>query len=174
MNQVSQGSRPAQLRFRIVKHHSHAMKSLAIFFAGCMAVLLSSCSTAPKPNYQQANESDVVQAHLALDVLKQLDAGRVERARKIATIPVFMGIDSARFNSIHGLVSLTPGERQEWVKIARETLDYMLRRTAEFDSRDLTVQWSIRGMRYFLTEQDDVRRIDALSERLAEIEKNRS
>jgi hypothetical protein len=149
------------------------MKLLSIFFAGFMAVLLSSCSTAPKPNYQQANESDVVQADLALALLKQLDAGHVDRARKIATIPVYLGMNSARFNSIHGLVSLTPEEKQEWVKVARETLDYMLRHTDEFDSGDLTVQWSIRGLRYFLTEPDDVRRIDELSERLAEIEKKR-
>jgi hypothetical protein len=149
------------------------MKSLSIFFAGFMAVLLSSCSTPPKPNYQQANESDAVQAHLSLDLLKQLDAGHVDRARKIAMIPVYLGMDSARFNSIHGLVSLTPEEKQEWVKVARETLDYMLRHTDELDSRDLTVQWSIRGLRYFLTEPDDVRRIDELSERLAEMEKKR-
>jgi len=142
------------------------MKSLSIFLAGFIAVLLSSCSTTPKPNYQQATESDLVQADLSLGVLKQLDAGHVDRARKIAMIPVYSGMDSARFDSIHGLVSLTPQEKEEWTKVARETLDYILRHTDECDSRDLTVQAGMRGLRYFLTEPDDVRRLNELAARL--------
>ncbi len=101
---------------------------------------------------------------MSLGVLKQLDAGHVDRARKIAMIPVYSGMDSARFDSVHGLVSLTPEEKEEWTKVARETLDYMLRHTDECDSRDLTVQAGMRGLRYFLTEPDDVRRLDELSE----------
>ena len=149
------------------------MKSLSIFLAGFIAVLLSSCSTTPKPNYQQATESDLVQAHVSLGVLKQLDAGHVDRARKMAMIPVYSGMEFAWFCSTKGIVSLTPDEKQEWTKVARETLDYMLRHTDECDSRDLTVQAGLRGLRYFLTEPDDVRRINELSEQLAQIEKKR-
>src|SRR5664279_2405135 len=103
-----------------VRHHSHAMKLLSIFFAGFIAILLASCSTTPKPNYQQANESDLVQADVSLLVLKSLDAGHTDRARKITMIPVYNGMDSARFFSIHGMASLTPEEKQEWMKVARE------------------------------------------------------
>ena len=142
------------------------MKLLSIFFAGFTAALLSSCSTTPKPNYQQATESDLVQADASLGVLTQLDTGHVDRARKIAMIPVYSGMDSARFDSIHGLVSLTPKEKEEWTKVARETLDYMLQHTDECDSRDLTVQAGLRGLRYFLTKPEDVRRLNELSERL--------
>jgi hypothetical protein len=88
-------------------------------------------------------------------------------------IPVYNGMDEARFCSIHDLVSLTPEEKQEWMKVAKETLDYMLRHTDECDSRDLAVQAGIRGLRYFLTEPDDVSRINELSGRLAQNEKKR-
>ena len=142
------------------------MKLLSIFFAGFTAALLSSCSTTPKPNYQQATESDLVQADVSLGFLKQLDAGHVDRARKIAMIPVYEGMDAARFDSIHRLLYLTPEEKDEWTKVARETLDYMLRHTDECDSRDLTVQAGLRGLRYFLTEPDDISRLNELSERL--------
>jgi hypothetical protein len=149
------------------------MKLFSIFLVGIVGILLSSCSTTPKENFQQANESDLVQADVSLHVLKSLDAGHTDRARKIAMIPVYNGMDEARFCNVHRMISLTPEEKQEWMKIARETLDYMLRHTDECDSRDLGVQAGIRGLRYFLTEPDDVRRIGELSERLAQNEKKR-
>ena len=88
-------------------------------------------------------------------------------------IPVYSGMEDARFCNIHGMISFTREEKQEWMKVARETLDYMLRHTDECDSRDLAVQAGIRGLKYFLTEPDDVSRINELSERLAQNEKKR-
>ena len=149
------------------------MKSLPILFAGFAVVFVSGCCSTEKAVNQQANESDLVQADVSLGVLKQLDAGHIDRAHKIAMIPVYSGMDFAQFCSTHGMVTLTADEKQEWTKVARETLDYMLRHTDECDLRDLTVQAGIRGLRYFLTEPDDVRRLDELSEKLAQIEKKR-
>ncbi len=149
------------------------MKSSSIFIAGFIAVFVAGCSTTPKPNYQQAIESDLVQSDVSLGALRQLDAGHIDRDRKIAMIPVYSDMDFARFCSIKGMISLTPEEKQEWTKVARETLDYMLRHTDECDSRDLTVQAGMRGLRCFLTESDDVRRLNELSERLDQIEKKR-
>jgi hypothetical protein len=53
------------------------MKSASIFVAGIIAVLFSSWRTTPGPNYHQADESDLVQADVALGVMKQLDAGHI-------------------------------------------------------------------------------------------------
>ena len=150
------------------------MRLFYIFFAVFVAILLSSCSTTPKLNYyQQANVSYLVQADISLGILKQVDAGHVDVARKIAMVQVYMGIDFARCYCIKGKVSLTPEQKLEWTIVARETLDYMLRHTDECDSRDLGVQSGIRGLRYFLSEPQDVKRLDELSERLAQNERKR-
>ena len=157
----------------IVRLHSHDMKSLSIFVAGLMAVFLSSCSTTPKPNYQQTVESDLAGAVVNLAVLKQLDAGHVDKARRIAMIPVYSGMDFVRFCSVRGEVSLTAEEKLKWMKVARETLDYMLRHSDECDSRDRLVQEGMRGLNFFLSEAEDIRRLNELSAHLAQNDKTR-
>jgi hypothetical protein len=81
-------------------------------------------------------------------------------------LPAYMNMDFARFCSMKGWINLTPEDKQEWTKIARRTLNYMLHHTDECDSRDSAVQAGMRGLQYFLTEPDDVRRLNELSKQL--------
>ena len=50
-------------------------------------------------------------------------------------------------------------------------MDYMLDHTDEWDPRRVDVQAGMRGLRYFLTTPEDVRRIDELSGQLGQNKK---
>ena len=149
------------------------MKSLSILLLGITAALLSGCSTTPKPNYRQAFEFDIGQAHASLATLNSLDAGQIERARKIAMLLLCDDMDFARFCGVHGLGPLTPDEKKEWTKMAKQTLDYMRRHPDECDLRTASVQAGMRGLKYFLTDPADVHQLDELSEQLNQMEKKR-
>jgi len=130
-------------------------------------MLLSACSTPPKENYQQAIQSDLGQALVSFRTLKPVDSGDTVKARHLLMLPVWMNLDGARFYSVEGLASLTPQERQDWTTLARQTLDYMLLHKDDWDLRLLDVQAGMRGLRYFLTEPEDVRQLKELSDYLA-------
>ena len=149
------------------------MRSLSILFLGITAALLSGCSTTPKPNYHQAFEFDIGQAHASLEILKSLDAGDTDRVRRIAMLLVCVDMDFARFCEVHGLGPLTPDEKQDWIRTARQTLDYMCRHPDECDLRLASVQAGMRGLKYFLTDPADVHQLDKLSEQLNQKEKKR-
>jgi hypothetical protein len=149
------------------------MRSLSIVLLGITAALLSGCSTTKKPNYHQAFEFDIGQAHASLEILKSLDAGNTDRVRKLAMLLVCDDMDFARFCGVHGLGPLTPDERQEWIKTAKQTLDYMRRHPDECDLRLASVQAGMRGLRYFLTDPADVHQLDELLEQLNRMEKKR-
>jgi hypothetical protein len=149
------------------------MRSLAILFLGITAALLSGCSTTPKPNYHQAFEFDIGEAHASLEILKSLDAGNTNRVRKIAMLRVCDDMGFARFCGVHGLGPLTPDYKQEWIKTARQILDYMRRHPDECDLRLASVQAGMRGLKYFLTDPADVHQLDELSEQLKQMEKKR-
>ncbi len=149
------------------------MKFLAILFVGA-AMFLSSCCTPPKENYQQAIQSDLVQAQVSFRTLKPVDSGDTVKARHLLMLPVWMGLDGARFYSVEGLASLTPQERQDWTTLARQTLDYMLLHKDDWDLRLLDVQAGMRGLRYFLATPEDVQRLNELSDYLAAAEKKKS
>ena len=157
-----------------VRHHSQAIKSLPIVFVGLALISSSSCSTTPKPNYQKAVESNLVETDISLKVLTNFDAGQIDRARNIAMVPVFLDLDDVRYYTIEGMVSLTPEEKQEWTKVARETLEYMIRHQDDWDSRQLAVQAGMRGLHFLLTEPEDARRLNELSEHLTQVEQKRS
>jgi|ERR1017187_4285607 hypothetical protein len=142
------------------------MKFLLILFAGAL-ILLSACSAQPRENYQQAIQSDLVQAQVSFRTLKPVDSGNTVKARHLLMLPVWMGLDGARFDSVEGLASLTPQERQDWTTLARQTLDYMLLHKDDWDPRLLDVQAGMRGLCYFLTGPEDVRRLKELSDYLA-------
>ena len=81
-------------------------------------------------------------------------------------IPVFVNLDAVRYYTVKGMASPTPEQKQEWTKLARETLDYMLLHRDEWDSRRLSVQAGLRGLRHFLRDPEEIRRVNELSEYL--------
>jgi hypothetical protein len=88
-------------------------------------------------------------------------------------VPVFLSLDSFRYYTTKGMIVPTPEQRQNWAKVAKETLDYMLKHRGEWDSRLLDVRAGIHGLRYILTAPQDVRRLDELSKDLASVEAER-
>lgn len=146
------------------KDKLHNVSAIALL-AGLTTVFLPGCSI--MPNYHQAMESNFAETETSLAVLSSLDSGDVAKTRRAAMIPVFEDFDFLRFCTINGEVSLTPKQKQAWTKLARETLDYTLRHRDVWASNPLDVQYGIRGLRYILTEPEDVRRINELSDYLA-------
>jgi hypothetical protein len=152
------------------------MKSRHLLSAGLAAILLSSCSKTPDgktldANFQKAIESDLLHTRAFLRTLRALDSGDATKARKIAIIPVLMDLDFAQYYFTKGLAAPTPEQTQQWTKVASETLDYMLNHSDEWDSQRVDVQGGIRGLRYFLTTPEDVRRLNELSGQLVENKK---
>jgi hypothetical protein len=144
------------------------MKSRHFLSAGLAMIFLSSCSKTPEANYQQAIESDIVETDVFLKTLTALDSGDIAKARKVAIVPVLLNLGFAQYYFTKGLASPTPEQKQEWTKVASEILDYMLKHQDEWDSQRLDVQNGMRGLRYFLTKPEDVRRLNELSGHLAE------
>jgi len=130
-------------------------------------MFLSSCCTVPKENYQQAIQSDYSQAYWSFRTLKPADAGDTAKTREMLMTIVFLNLDSVRFYSVKGLASLTTEERRDCTTLARQTSDYMLLHKDDWDLRRLDVQAGLRGLRYFLTEPEDVRQLKELSDYLA-------
>jgi hypothetical protein len=152
------------------------MKSRHLLSAGLAAILLSSCSKTPDSKTldakcQGAIESDLLHTRAFLRTLRTLDSGDATKARKIAIIPVLMDLDFAQYYFTKGLASPTPEQTEQWTEVASETLDYMLKHRDEWDSQRVDVQGGIRGLRYFLTKPEDVRRLDELSGQLVENKK---
>jgi hypothetical protein len=143
------------------------MKLLHTILVGLIAGFLSGCSTTPKENYQQAIDSDLGQATTAMLTLKTLDSGDVAKARRMAMVPVFLNLDGTRYYTVKGMTRLTPAQKKEWTKLARQVLDYVCAHRDEWDPRLLDFQAGMRGLRYFLTQPDEVQRLDDLSVYLA-------
>lgn len=166
-----------RLRFCLKSRHLfRIMKSRHLLPAGLAALLLSSCLQTPKSKtldvqMQKAIESDLLHTRSFLRTLNALDAGDATKARKIAIIPVLMDLDFAQYYFTKGLSSPTREQTEQWTKAASETLDYMLKHRDEWDPRRVDVQGGMRGLRYFLTKPEDIRRLDELSGQLVENEK---
>ncbi len=146
------------------------MKFCHLLSAGLAAILLLSCR---KPadldaQFQKAIESDLLHSHTFLRTLHALDSGDPTKARKLAIIPVLMDLDFAQYYFTKGLSSPTPEQTKQWTEIASDTLDYMLKHREEWDPQSVDVQGGMRGLRYFLTKPEDVRRLDELSAQLIE------
>ncbi len=149
------------------------MKSRHLLSAGLAAILLSSCGQSPNvktldAQIQKAMESDLLHTRAFLRTLSALDSGDPVKARTIAVIPVLMDLDFAQYYFTKGLAAPTPEQTQQWTKVASDTLAYMLRHGEEWDPQRLDVQGGMRGLRYFLTKPEDVRRLDELSAQLVE------
>ncbi|MEI8291017.1 MAG: hypothetical protein WCH99_16250 [Verrucomicrobiota bacterium] len=140
---------------------------IIIFIIAALAVLSTSgCSTTPKVNYQQAIDCEYSQAYCSLYTLKPVDAGDTAKTRTMLMMIVLNNLDSVRYYNIKNMATLTPEQRQEWLQLARETLDYMLRHRDAWDLRRLDVRNGIRALRYFLTQSEEVSRIQELSDYL--------
>jgi hypothetical protein len=124
----------------------------------------------PLENGQQAFEADLTEARLFMMTLQKLDSGDIAKTRSLGTIPVFENLDSLRYYSLKGWASPTPGQRQEWKKLGRETLEYMLRHKDEWDPRLLSVRDGIKGLGFILSDTDDVRHLSDLTNYLASVE----
>lgn len=144
------------------------MKLPVILFVGA-TVFLSACSTTPKENDQQAFESELSEATLSLKVLHTLDSGDVAMTRRVAMIPVCVDISSLPYFASKG--HPTPEQSQELVTLARDTVGYLSMHRQEFDGRLPSVQACLRGLRKILTEPDDIRRLQELTDYFAEAEK---
>jgi hypothetical protein len=110
----------------------HVMKYFSILLIGAL-VVLSSCSTAPRENDQQAFEANVSEATLFMATLNTLDSGDIAKTRAAAEIPVL--VDSASLPYFAAKGHPTPEQKQEMVALARQIRDYMLRHRSDFDPR---------------------------------------
>jgi hypothetical protein len=137
------------------------MKSTFILFFG-ITVLLSSCTTSPKENEQQAFESDLSEVTLFMTTLTNLDSGNIVKARKVAEIPVFVDLVSLPYFAEKG--HPTVEQKQEMVSLARQVLDYMSQHRDEWNPELPTIQAALRGIRKILTEPDDVHKLQELSD----------
>jgi hypothetical protein len=137
------------------------MRFLHVLFVGAM-IFLTGCSTTPRQNDQQAFESDLSEAGLFLKTLQTLDSGDVAKTRQVAMIPVC--VDMSSLPSYAAKSDLTAEQKQELISVARGTLDYLLAHRQEFDGRLSSVQMCVRGLRKILTEPEDVRRLDELTD----------
>jgi hypothetical protein len=147
------------------------MKYIVPLCAGVAALLLSSCSTAPKVNknvnYSQAIESDVLETTIVMKTLNNLDSGEAAKARRVAMIPVFVSLDSFRYYTTQRLAAPTPEQTREWTEIAKVALDYMVKHRDEWDPKRVDLQEGLRGLRYLLTGPEEVRQLNELSQYLA-------
>ena len=125
-------------------------------------MFLAGCSTTPRQNDQQAFESDLSEAGLFLKTLQTLDSGDIAKTRQIAMIPIC--VDMASLPSYAAKSDLTAEQKQQLVSVARGTLDYLLAHRQEFDGGLPSIQMCVRGLRKILTEPEDVRRFDELTD----------
>ncbi len=148
-----------------------AMRFSLILFA-ILAAFLPGCGTTPSENDQQAFESSLSEAQLFMMTLHTLDSGDIAKTRQVAFTPVCVDLSSLPYFASRG--HPTHEQRQQMVALAGESLDYMIRHKDEFDPRLLSVSGAIRGLRQILTEPEDVRRLDELSDYFTGREKKMS
>ena len=150
------------------------MKSLSILSVGLAMVFLSGCCTSCKENEQQmieqqAFEADLSEATLFMKTLTTLDSGDIAKTRNVAEIPLFVDLDVLPYFAARGHPAIE--QKQEMVALARQVLDYMLRHRSEWDPRLPSVQAAVRGLQKILTEPEDVRRLQELSDYFVAAEK---
>jgi hypothetical protein len=140
------------------------MKILPVLLVGA-SVILSGCCTTPEENEQQAFESELSEATLFMQTLTALDSGDIAKTRKIAEIPVF--VDIVGLPSFAAKGHPTPEQKQELVALARHVLDYLQRHRSELDPRLPTIGAAMGGLQKILTEPEDIRRLQELSDYFA-------
>jgi hypothetical protein len=143
------------------------MKYLTILFAGLATAFVSGCCSTEKAADQQGYSSSLVETDNDLKILAALDSGDASKARKAAVLPVFMDLDYLQFCTTRNIVSPTPEQKLESVKLARKTLDYMLKHRDDWDARLPSVQAGLRGLSKILTTPEDVLKLKELSDYLA-------
>lgn len=134
-----------------------------------LGVLLTSCSPAPRENYQQAFEASLADGGVMMTTLRTLDTGDIRKTRQVAMASLHVTLSS--LPTYAAKAQPTVKQKQEELALARGVLDYMLAHREEFDPRLPSVRMGVRGMQKILTQPVDVRRLTELSDYLAGVEK---
>jgi hypothetical protein len=150
------------------------MKPMFVLLMGFAASFLTGCCSTEMAVDQQGYESSLVEAQIDMKILVALDSGDIDKARRMAATPILVDLSFLNFCTTRGIVSPTPEQKQEEVKLARDVLDYMLKHREDFDPRVPSVRSGIGAMQKILTEPYDVRRLKELSDYLAGVEKRLS
>jgi hypothetical protein len=109
----------------------------------------------------QIVEDSVLEQHVCLNILSALDSGDIEMARKFAETPMLVDASTLPYYATRS--HLVPGQKKDMIKRARQVLDYMERHKNELKSRSQT-RPALLGLRETLTDPDEVRRLQALSD----------
>ena len=121
----------------------------------------------PEEVHQQAFDATLGQAKLFMGTLQTLDTGNVAKTRRMGSIPLLVDLEFIGDYVAKGRVSPNPEDRQEWNKLSKEVLDFMLRHKEEWDPRLPYVRDGVRGLRMNLSEAEDLRRLAELTNYLA-------
>ena len=126
-------------------------------------LLFPGCCTNRQQNTQVLQE-DLLDSGIFLKTLTFVDAGDLTKARNVGSLPIFMNLGAYEFCMSRGLASFTSEEQFEWEQLARNTLDYMLKHSGEWDLRKPDVRSGIRGLRYILRTSGDLTRLQQLDD----------
>jgi hypothetical protein len=134
-------------------------------------MFLSSCRTQmqSKADWQQPYYSYIGDGQATMDILRALDEGDIHKVRYAEMMRLLVGLGALASMDEHS--QSDPLEKQDEVKLASDTLDYMLAHRDEFDPRLPNVKAGVRAMQEILTRSDDVRRLKELTDHYAEVEK---
>jgi hypothetical protein len=140
----------------------HLPFALITLFA---VLLCAGCSTTPKEDYAQIGEDEVLDERISLNILSALDSGDIDKTRKYAETPML--IDASTLPYYAANAHLRFGLKEEMILRARQILDYMERHKSELKSRPNLTRPAVRGLQKTLTEPEEVRRLQELSDYFA-------
>jgi hypothetical protein len=137
----------------------------------CASALLFGCSRTPKEEADislagvqdpaQIVEDSRLMQDVCLNILSALDSGDIEKARKFAETPML--VDASTLPYYAARSQLIPAQKKELIKTARKVLDYMEQHKQELKGRNRT-RPALLGLQEILTDPDEVRRLQALSD----------
>lgn len=146
------------------RHLPFALATLFVVF------LCAGCSTTHQENYQQRFDDELEETTLSMRVLTAMDLGDVTKARKVAEAGILLNSTTLPYYAAKS--NLGPGQKQKLIVEAKQILDYMEKHKDELsDTRRSFVRGSIHGLQRVLTEPEDVRRLQELSDYFAAAEK---
>ena len=117
----------------------------------------------PEENDQQALVASLGEARLFMSTLQRLDTGNIAKTRQTGSIALLANLDFIGKYITEGRVSPSPEQRQEWNKLSKEVLDFMLRHKEEWDPRLPYVRDGVRGLSLSLSEKEDLRLLSELT-----------
>jgi hypothetical protein len=146
------------------------MKRHLLFARGILFVvfLCAGCSTTPKENsedYPQLVEDEVIDEKISLNILSSLDSGDIDKARKYAELPMLVSAETLPYYAANG--HLRFGQKGAMIAMARKVLDYMEMHKNELRSRPNLTRPAVLGLQKTLTDPEEVRRLQELSDYFA-------